>query len=168
MNLKEKLHIQRKERMMRIAKAAATIKQQEEIAVKPEAQDPAPYVPGPVEPPPKLYRDWMIVGTNVIEFDPSAENAPKAKKIIWDVCTQTNMNWLEIKSHRRDRHLVIVRQYLMWRLKKETMLSLPQIGRQIGDRDHTTVLHGIRKYQELVDKGIAPYQPTQKGEATNG
>lgn len=168
MNLREKLHAERKERMMRIAMAASSVKKLEPIVLKAEEKDTSAYKPGPVAPPKKLYRDWMFVGTNVIEFDPSSSSAPKLKKIIWEVCFQTEMNWLDIKSQRRDKHLVIVRQYLMWRLKKETTLSLPQIGRQIGGRDHTTVLYGVRKYQDLMDKGIAPYQPKEKGEATNG
>lgn len=168
MNLREKLHIQRKERLMRIANAAAGIKQPEATVVKVQEKDPPVYKPAPLEPPKKLYRDWMIVGSNIIEFDPSLSNASRVKKIIWDVCFQTDMNWIDMKSQRRDRHVVIVRQYLMWRLKNETTLSLPQIGRQIGGRDHTTVLYGIKKYQDLIDKGIAPYQPKEKGEATNG
>jgi chromosomal replication initiator protein len=41
------------------------------------------------------------------------------------------------------------RQVAMWFCKQLTPRSLPEIGRKFGDRDHTTVMHAIRKIDEL-------------------
>ena len=38
----------------------------------------------------------------------------------------------------------------MYLAKKLTPRSYPEIGRKFGGRDHTTVLHGVRKIEELI------------------
>lgn len=43
------------------------------------------------------------------------------------------------------------RQELMWRLRREARLSYPAIGRRLGGRHHTTVLHGVRAHQRGLD-----------------
>jgi chromosomal replication initiation ATPase DnaA len=43
---------------------------------------------------------------------------------------------------------VAARFEAMWRMARETGASLNQIGRQLGGRHHTTVLHGIRAYEK--------------------
>jgi chromosomal replication initiator protein len=57
----------------------------------------------------------------------------------------------ELVSPRRDKYLVRARQEAMWLMKKYTQLSLPHIGRILGDRDHTTVIHGIKAHQARID-----------------
>lgn len=52
----------------------------------------------------------------------------------------------ELRGNRRDNHVVLARQFVMYWCCRLTNLSLPQIGRLMGGRDHTTVLHGKRKY----------------------
>ncbi|KAF0124227.1 MAG: dnaA, partial [Methylocystaceae bacterium] len=49
------------------------------------------------------------------------------------------------------------RQIAMYLSKVLTLRSLPEIGRRFGGRDHTTVLHAVRKIEELAakDKGLA-------------
>jgi chromosomal replication initiator protein len=56
----------------------------------------------------------------------------------------------DIKSHRRTANVVRPRQLAMYMVKKLTLLSLPQIGHRFGMRDHTTVLHAVRKMEKLV------------------
>lgn len=51
----------------------------------------------------------------------------------------------DMLSHRRNREYVTARQIAMYLAKQLTTRSLPFIGRRLGGRDHTTVLHGIRK-----------------------
>lgn len=51
----------------------------------------------------------------------------------------------DIVSQRRHRSVVWPRQIGMYLAKQLTSRSLPEIGRRFGDRDHTTVLHAIRK-----------------------
>lgn len=66
--------------------------------------------------------------------------------------THPNFKWNEIISPRRYKNLVAERQVLMWLTKKHTGLSLPQIGRLFGGRDHSTVLHAVRKTEANRDK----------------
>ena len=48
----------------------------------------------------------------------------------------------------RNRNLVVARQLAMYFVKKYTCLSLVQIGKLFGNRDHTTVIHSIEKYHD--------------------
>jgi chromosomal replication initiator protein len=47
------------------------------------------------------------------------------------------------------------RQVAMYLAKTLTLRSLPEIGRRFGGRDHTTVLHAVRKIEGLVAKDVA-------------
>ena len=53
-------------------------------------------------------------------------------------------------SRRRPANLAFPRQVAMYLAKTLTLRSLPEIGRRFGDRDHTTVLHAIRKIDKEV------------------
>lgn len=53
----------------------------------------------------------------------------------------------DILSQRRHRSVVWPRQVGMYLAKQLTSRSLPEIGRRFGNRDHTTVLHAIRKIE---------------------
>ena len=50
---------------------------------------------------------------------------------------------------KRTRSLARPRQIAMWLCKQLTSRSLPEIGRKFGKRDHTTIMHGVRKIDEL-------------------
>lgn len=60
-----------------------------------------------------------------------------------------------LKGPCRARQVAWPRQEAMWLMHKTGRYSLPQIGRFLGYRDHTTVLHGIRRHQARVDKAAA-------------
>lgn len=55
----------------------------------------------------------------------------------------------EMLSARRTWNIVRPRQIAMYLAKRLTLRSLPEIGRRFGGRDHTTVLHAIRKIERL-------------------
>jgi chromosomal replication initiator protein len=57
----------------------------------------------------------------------------------------------DILSQRRHRSVVWPRQIGMYLAKQLTSRSLPEIGRRFGNRDHTTVLHAIRKIEGELD-----------------
>ncbi len=56
----------------------------------------------------------------------------------------------DLLSARRSRDVVRPRQIAMYLAKSLTARSLPEIGRRFGGRDHTTVLHSVRKVEQLM------------------
>ena len=62
----------------------------------------------------------------------------------------------DVLSSRRTQTVVRPRQVAMYLSKQLTLRSLPEIGRRFGGRDHTTVLHAVRKIDGLVktDKAL--------------
>ncbi|HEX4299087.1 MAG TPA: chromosomal replication initiator protein DnaA [Devosia sp.] len=56
----------------------------------------------------------------------------------------------ELLSSRRSRDVVRPRQIAMYLAKSLTSRSLPEIGRRFGGRDHTTVLHSVRKVEQMM------------------
>ncbi len=59
------------------------------------------------------------------------------------------MKQADLLSERRQRAIARPRQTAMWLCKLLTTRSLPDIGRRFGGRDHTTVLHAVRRIEEL-------------------
>src|ERR1700730_12688456 len=66
------------------------------------------------------------------------------------VATHFNVSRADILSARRTASVVRPRQIAMYLSKLLTPRSLPEIGRRFGGRDHTTVLHAVRKITGLV------------------
>jgi chromosomal replication initiator protein len=65
------------------------------------------------------------------------------------VAEHYNIRLSEMTSDRRARAVARPRQVAMYLAKQLTTRSLPEIGRKFGGRDHTTVIHAIRKIEEL-------------------
>ena len=66
------------------------------------------------------------------------------------VARQYNVSRADLLSSRRTANVVRPRQIAMYLAKTLTLRSLPEIGRRFGGRDHTTVLHAVRKIESLV------------------
>ena len=66
------------------------------------------------------------------------------------VARQYNVSRADLLSSRRTANVVRPRQVAMYLAKTLTLRSLPEIGRRFGGRDHTTVLHAVRKIENLV------------------
>ncbi len=68
-----------------------------------------------------------------------------------------NIRLADMHSARRARAVARPRQVAMWLCKQLTPRSLPEIGRKFGGRDHTTVMHAVRKIDEprAGDRGMA-------------
>ena len=66
------------------------------------------------------------------------------------VCSHFNLNIHELLSPRRSRSLARPRQIAMYLAKQHTTNSLPDIGRKFSNRDHTTVIHAVKKINELI------------------
>ena len=68
------------------------------------------------------------------------------------VADHFNLKQADLLSERRTRAIARPRQIAMYLCKQHTTRSYPDIGRRFGGRDHTTVLHGVRKIEELMPK----------------
>jgi chromosomal replication initiator protein len=65
------------------------------------------------------------------------------------VAAHFNIRLADMYSARRARSVARPRQVAMYLAKQLTSRSLPEIGRKFGGRDHTTVMHAVRKVEEL-------------------
>jgi chromosomal replication initiator protein len=67
-----------------------------------------------------------------------------------EVARYYNIRQTEMHSNRRSRNIVRPRQIAMYLAKNLTNCSYPQIGSRFGDRDHTTVMHAVRKIEDMM------------------
>ncbi|MBV1705064.1 MAG: chromosomal replication initiator protein DnaA, partial [Hyphomicrobiales bacterium] len=74
----------------------------------------------------------------------------KIEDIQKTVAMQYSVSRADLMSARRNAAVVKPRQIAMFLAKELTLRSLPEIGRRFGGRDHTTVLHAVRKIGELA------------------
>jgi len=65
------------------------------------------------------------------------------------VAEHFNIKQADMQSPRRARQVARPRQVAMYLAKQLTTRSLPEIGRKFGGRDHTTVMHAVKKVEEL-------------------
>jgi chromosomal replication initiator protein len=79
----------------------------------------------------------------------------KIEEIQRMVARHFNVSRADMLSARRTANVVRPRQIAMYLAKTLTLRSLPEIGRRFGGRDHTTVLHAVRKIETLADKDQA-------------
>jgi len=72
------------------------------------------------------------------------------------VSEQFGMKVSDLKQKNNSRNVVVPRQIAMYLAKQMTEASLPEIGRQFGNKHHTTVMHSIGKIDELrrTDKDL--------------
>jgi chromosomal replication initiator protein len=83
---------------------------------------------------------------------PSEPRRIKIEDIQRAVSLHFNVSRADMLSARRTANVVRPRQIAMYLAKTLTLRSLPEIGRRFGGRDHTTVLHAVRKIENLADK----------------
>ena len=70
------------------------------------------------------------------------------------VAEHFNIRITDMHSPRRSRSVARPRQIAMYLAKSITSRSLPEIGRKFGGRDHTTVMHAVKKIEELKVQDI--------------
>jgi hypothetical protein len=75
---------------------------------------------------------------------------PSVQSIQDAVCRHFGIPRGDFLSHRRTASVVLPRQIAMYLAKTLTLRSFPEIGRLFGGRDHTTILHAVRKIEGLV------------------
>lgn len=88
----------------------------------------------------------LIDGGNVCEARPRA-TIDSVKRV---VCAEFGITHTDLISPRRLHQVCRPRQAAMLIAARETLSTLHEIGRRLGGRDHTTVLHGVRKMEALI------------------
>ena len=73
-------------------------------------------------------------------------------EIMRKTCDFYNVRMSDLLSPKRSRNIARPRQVAMYLAKQLTQRSYPEIGKRIGGRDHTTVIHAVRKIEELKAK----------------
>ena len=90
----------------------------------------------------RILKDFIICNNKLINVE-SIQNT---------VAAYFNLGIQEMLSPRRSRSLARPRQIAMYLAKQYTTNSLPDIGRKFSNRDHTTVIHAVKKIDELMKK----------------
>ena len=81
-----------------------------------------------------------------------SENNVTIDSIQTIVCKFFKISKNEMLSSRRSRYLVRPRQTAIYLTKILTTKSLPEIGREFSNRDHTTIIHSVKTIEKLKDK----------------
>jgi hypothetical protein len=100
--------------------------------------------PAPVPAPPPVAtedRDWLFVTPRPVTT---------IKDIQMTVAKHYGFTCMDMRSKRRTAALAKARHVAMYVVKSVTPRSLPEIGYYFGGRDHTTVLHAVRRIDGLV------------------
>ena len=104
-------------------------------------------------------RDITIEATQEVLHDLLRANDRRVtiEEIQKQVANHFNIRISDMHSARRARSVARPRQVAMYLAKQLTARSLPEIGRKFGGRDHTTVMHAVKKVEELksMDPGFA-------------
>jgi len=109
-----------------------------------------------------------------VELTPLPETMPLWRRIVIEVARKHGLTFVQLAGQQRFRKIVAARHECFWRLHNETTMSLPAIGRRLN-RDHTTVLHGIKQHEkrggfstlspQITTWGCAENPPLQEGHA---
>ena len=82
----------------------------------------------------------------------SNEYIPSPSAIIDYICKYYNLEEAVLRGQQRNRDAVLARQIAMYLIRSMTNLSLDDIGREFGNRDHSTVIHSLDKVEEQMKK----------------
>ena len=85
---------------------------------------------------------------NLPDIFNSKDNTINSDKIKNIVCKKYNIKLADMDSSKRKREFAHPRQVAMYLCREMTDLSLPQIGKAFGGKDHTTVLHACKKIED--------------------
>ena len=160
-SLRQTLHEAHKARLARFSAAAyaqpVAIVQPEPVAI---AQ---PIVEDKFIATDQMIRDWLFVSSDTTSEEDiifwrqaypyirGCSCPDKPRRIIAEVLLKHRAFWRDMTAGRRDRETVLCRHEIFYRLRQETDYSMPRIGRLLGGRDHTTVIHGCRQHKIRMD-----------------
>ena len=105
-----------------------------------------------------------LLDTEIVEKRPIINTSPS--EVIKTVANHYRLKQTALKGKRRVKSLVIARHIAMYLLKNELNLPLAEIGRWFSGRDHTSVLHAVRKIEkdlktnELIRRDVSALKTT--------
>jgi chromosomal replication initiator protein len=73
--------------------------------------------------------------------------ARKIREIIWETALKHNVSTDYLIGHNRRKGVVWARFEIMWRARHELNAPYALIGQVLGGRDHSTIMHGIERYE---------------------
>ncbi len=85
-------------------------------------------------------------------ISPNAAKEVTPESIIQVVCEHFGITPLDIASQKRNRDIVVPRQIVMYLCRNMTESPLQTIGKYMGGRDHTTIIHGAEKISNEIEK----------------
>jgi hypothetical protein len=85
---------------------------------------------------------------------PNTGYTPALQKILEAVSKHYSVSIPEMKTGRRTKKPTHARQVVMYLARRFTPMTFPQIGRYLGNKDHTTIIHGVRVIEAKL--GISP------------
>ena len=83
------------------------------------------------------------------------EFIPSPDTIIAEICKYYRIDDAAIRGQQRDRNIVRGRQVAMYLIRRMSNYSYKDIGKEFGDRDHTTVMHSIEQVEQRMKKDTA-------------
>ena len=84
-------------------------------------------------------------------FKEKSDILPTADVIIEEVCKFYNLEPSLLRGQGRSKDISLARQIAMYQIRRMTNLSLKEIGAEFGGRDHSTVIHAVKKIRKLLD-----------------
>lgn len=90
------------------------------------------------------------IAEKILNNGKEEENHCHPDELIKNLCVFYRIKPTQIKSSKRDASLVKARQIAMYILRKEFGMSFVEIGNMLGGRDHTTVMYGVDKVENLL------------------
>lgn len=84
----------------------------------------------------------------------SKDILPTFEQITKIVCDYLDVDYTQVFGKSRNRNLVEARQFIMLLCKRETTLTLKNIGLLMNGLDHTTVMHGYKTMQDLIETDL--------------
>lgn len=97
-----------------------------------------------------MQMDEQLVETALADLLPHRSEV-KPEDVIRKVADVFDVSLDRMESRDRSRDIALPRQIAMYLLREEVNLSLPQIGKKLGGRDHTTILYGYEKIADLIE-----------------
>lgn len=76
--------------------------------------------------------------------------APHLREILEVACEAFEVDKTDVLSARRTSNIVLPRHVVYYLCRHCSFKSFPEIGRALGGRDHTTIIHGVKKIEKLI------------------